>query len=184
MKKTARKRKRSQRPSKKRGLQPAPQSAEANPHFRPRHTSVKFNPAAFQTGAFQTNAFQTGHIEPLTIFPTIYPQDPTSGGPVIVQNYITINLSSVDFRQFDAKLDELIEALHHSNEIAGEARGQIIAEMKAGRALLEAPKPDRNLIELFLKRPLLFLAKAAANSVIGKIASEALVLLGKLTGLW
>jgi hypothetical protein len=120
---------------------------------------------------------------PVTIFPTIYPQDP-SGGTVIVRNHITININSIEFRQFNAKLDELIEALRGSNEITSEPRAKMTAEMEAGRVLLKAPKPDRNLIELLLKRPLLFLARVAANTIISKLASEALALLGKLTGLW
>jgi hypothetical protein len=145
----------------------------------------------------QTAALLSSHVEPvpvavaaedqqtspLTIFPTVYPQD-VSGGAVIVQNHITVNVHSIEFRQFDAKLDEVIKLLRGSNEIAGEARDKMIAEMKAGLAILEGPKPDPKLIELFLKRPLIFLAKHAAGTVIGVAATAALAMLGKMTGLW
>jgi hypothetical protein len=87
---------------------------------------------------------------PFTIIPTVYPQNP-SGGTIIVQNHITININSKEFREVAAKLDEVIKLLRGSNEIAGETRDQLIAEIKAGRAVLDAPKPDPKLIELFFE---------------------------------
>jgi hypothetical protein len=142
-------------------------------------------------------AAQSGLVEPVpvaalaeaqrpgqtvSIPPTLYPTDPF--GAVLVQNHITININSVEFRELNSKLDELISLLGISNEISGEARDQLIAEIRAGRALLEAPKVDPKLIELLLKRPLTYLADKAAGALIGAAAATAIALLGRLTGLW
>lgn|SRR5262245_44986982 len=118
---------------------------------------------------------------PVSIVPTVYPTEP--GGAVLVQNHITI-VQSADFRELNAKLDELTNQLRRSNEISGEVRDQLIAEITAGKALLAAPKPNATLIELLLKRPLAFIVKQGAGTIVGTIATAALALLGKLTGLW
>ncbi len=119
---------------------------------------------------------------PVPIVPTVYPQGP--GGAVIVQNHITININSTEFRELNSKLDDVIGLLRSSNEISGEVRDQLIAEIRAGQALLEAPKPDPELIDILLKRPLLFIGKTASGAVIGATATAALALLGRLTGVW
>jgi len=118
----------------------------------------------------------------IPIVPTLYPEEPD--GAVIVHNHITINIHNVEFREFNSKLDDVIRLLRISNEISGETRDQLIAEIKAGRALLAAPKPDAQLIELLLRRPLLFIGKTASGAIIGVAATAAVALLGKLTGLW
>jgi hypothetical protein len=118
----------------------------------------------------------------IAVTPTLYPAEPE--GTVIVENHITINVQSADLRELNAKLDELLSHLRRSNEISGDVRDQLIAEIRAGKALLTAPKPNATLIELLLKRPLTFIAKQVAGTVIGRIAGAALELLGKLTGLW
>jgi hypothetical protein len=119
---------------------------------------------------------------PFSVVPTVYPNEP--GGVVVVQNHITIDINSAEFRDFNSKLDDVIGLLRRSNEISGEARDQFIAEIKAGRALLEAPKVNPKLIELLLKRPLTYLADKATGALMGAAAATALMLLGKLTGLW
>src|SRR5262249_37981991 len=126
------------------------------------------------------DAYRTGQA--VSIPPTLYPADPF--GAVLVQNHITININSVEFRELNSKLDEIISLLRTSNEISGEAWDQLIAEIRAGRALLEAPKVDPKLIELLLKRPLTYLADKAAGALIGAAAATAIALLGRLTGLW
>jgi hypothetical protein len=119
---------------------------------------------------------------PVSIVPTVYPEEP--GGAVIVQNHVTININSIEFRELNSKLDDVISLLRSSNEISGEARDQLIAEIKAGRALLAAPKPDPKLIEILLKHPLMFIVKTASGAVIGAAATAAVALLGRLTGAW
>src|SRR5205807_479226 len=59
--------------------------------------------------------------------------------------HITININSIEFRELNSKLDDVIRLLRGSNEISGETRDQLIAEIKAGRALLQAPKSDPKL---------------------------------------
>jgi hypothetical protein len=109
---------------------------------------------------------------PQPITPTVYPGEPS--GTVIVQNQITINVHSTDFRKFEAKLDELLEAIRRSNEISGEVRDQLKAEITAGRTLLKAPKADRTWIDFLLVRPLRYLAEKVGSAVISKLATDAL----------
>ena len=110
--------------------------------------------------------------------PTVYPAE-LSGG-VTVQNQITINIRSTDFQKFEAKLDELLEAIRRSNEISGEVRDQLKAEITAGRTLLKAPKVDRNWIDLLLVKPLKYVIEKGGSAVIGKLATAALDWLFKL----
>jgi hypothetical protein len=119
---------------------------------------------------------------PIPIVPTLYPREP--GGAVTVQNHVTINVRSDEFRELNGKLDELLTLLRRSNEISGEVRDQLAAEIAAGKALLTAPKIDPSLIELLLKRPLTFIVEKASGAVIAATAIAALGLVGKLTGLW
>src|SRR5262249_50577691 len=97
-----------------------------------------------------------------------------------VQNQITINIHSTEFRKFEAKLDELLEAIRRSNEISGEVRDQLKAEITAGRTLLKAPKVDRGWIDLLLMKPLKYIADKGGSAVIGKLATAALDWLLKL----
>jgi hypothetical protein len=124
-------------------------------------------------------AESTVRPEIITITPTTYPVDPT-GGRLVVHSHITINVRSPEFRASDAKLDELIAELRRSNEIAGETRDQLVAEISAGRTILKAPEPDQKLIELLLLKPLRYLADKAGSAVIGGLAVEALHLLLRL----
>ena len=103
---------------------------------------------------------------------------------IVVYNHITVNLDSDAFREFDAKMGELIGLMRQSNEIAGETRDKLIAEITAGIAILKSPKPDPKMVELLLKRPLVFIAEKAGGAVISVVAVAALALLGKVTGMW
>jgi hypothetical protein len=80
--------------------------------------------------------------KPIEIVPTPYPNDPEA--PLVVYGALTINVRSPAFRDFSASLDAVLHELPRSNEIAGEARDQVVAELEAGRRLLTAPKPDRS----------------------------------------
>jgi hypothetical protein len=80
---------------------------------------------------------------PIPVTPTVYPDQPD--GTVIVQNHITINVRSAEFGELNKKLDELLALLRRSNEISGEVRDQLIAEIAAGRTLLTAPKRTQDL---------------------------------------
>jgi hypothetical protein len=112
--------------------------------------------------------------------PTVYPDSPDE--TVIVQNYITINAESVEYNNFDITMDALVQQLQvgRSNEISGDVCAQLLSEITAGRDLLKGAKPNRDLIEHLLIRPLKWLAEKAAGAILGTIAGEALDLLLKM----
>jgi hypothetical protein len=114
----------------------------------------------------------------LTVVPTPYPADPSA--PLVVHGYLRVDFASVEYAEFNSKLDELLTHLRRSNEIAGEVRDQLIAEMQAGRTILESPRPDPNLIKALLISPLQFIMGAAAAGVIGDYAIQALHYLSQL----
>lgn len=116
--------------------------------------------------------------EPVTTVPTPYPLDPAA--PLIVSNYVQIDVRSAEFGELNAKLDRIIGLLDRSNQFPGDTQKQLAAEIQAGQTLLTAPRPDRNLIDLLLTHPLHFIATAAAGAVIGNYAIEALQLLQKI----
>lgn len=115
---------------------------------------------------------------PVPITSTVYPDSPQ--GPIIVQNYVTINIQSVEFSGFDKNLEGLIGELHRSNEISGEVRDQLVSELWAGRAIIGAPKPQRDLIDLLLVRPLKWLIEKSGSAMVSKLASDALGWLTKM----
>jgi hypothetical protein len=119
--------------------------------------------------------------KPISIVPTVYPQDP-DGAITGGQNHVTINLNIYggDFSEFKGKMVDLHEALRGSNAIAPEVRQQIIAETSAGTALLEAPKADRGLIDLLLIRPLKWLLSTGVGAAVTELAKRALDLLFKM----
>jgi len=119
----------------------------------------------------------------IPIVPTLYPVEPANGA-IMVQNFITIDTSSIEFREFNEKIGDLIKQIQRSNEISGEVREKLIAEMVAGIEILKSPKPDPNLIDLLLRRPLVYVADKAAGAIISALATAALLALGKLTGLF
>jgi hypothetical protein len=92
----------------------------------------------------------------VAITPTLYSSE---GGGVVLHNYITINLDSAAFREFNTQMNDLLLLLRQSNEISGETREQLIAEMKAGMEILTSRKPDPKLNDLFLKRSLLYMTE-------------------------
>jgi hypothetical protein len=74
----------------------------------------------------------------------------------------------------------LLQEIRRSNEIAGEVRDQLTAEITAGTTLLKAPKTDRTWIDLLLVRPLKYLAEKVGSAVINRLATVALEWLLKL----
>jgi hypothetical protein len=118
---------------------------------------------------------------PIPIKPTVYPDNPQE--TVIVQNfYGTINVGSVDFKNFNTTIDALVKQLQfgRSNAISGEVCAQLLSEITAGREILKGPKPIRELVDLLLLRPLKYLAEKAAGAIIGTLAGQALELLLKM----
>ena len=113
---------------------------------------------------------------------TIYPDDPS--GQILVHNAVSVNPQGVEFGFFNEKIDELIAELRKSNLISGEVREKLIAEISMGVTLIMSPKPDRRLIDLLLKRPLVYLVDKAGSAVIGALASAAALALAKLMGVF
>jgi hypothetical protein len=117
---------------------------------------------------------------PVPITPTVYPDSPR--GTIIVQHHVTIDIKGVEFREFNRQMEALIGELRKSNEISGEVRDKLIAEVTAGRATLSGPKPDRNMLELLIARPLRYIIKHATSAVIQSLASKALEWLLSMIG--
>jgi hypothetical protein len=112
--------------------------------------------------------------------PTIYPDSPQ--GPIIVQNYVAINIQTNEFRRFNNNIEALIAELSQSNEISGEVRDQLLSELRAGREIITAPKPQRDLIDLLLLKPLKWLADKSGSAIVSKLAADALGWLLKMIG--
>ena len=109
---------------------------------------------------------------PVPITPTVYPDSPQ--GTITVQNHITINIQSAEFGRFDKNLEALIGELLGSNEISGEVRDQLVCELWAGREIIGAPKPQHDLIDLLLVRPLIWLIEKSGSAMVSKLAGDAL----------
>jgi hypothetical protein len=147
------------------------------------------SPKSFQNADQLTSLNQRVSLEmsvdraTIPIVPTLYPVEPANG-VVVVQNFITINTNSVEFREFTERIGELIAKIQQSNEISGEVRDKLISEMVAGISILKSPKPDPKLIDLLLRRPLIYIADKATGAAIGALATAAVLALAKLTGLF
>jgi hypothetical protein len=118
---------------------------------------------------------------PISIVPTGYPRDPN--GAITVENYIKIDVRGPDFRKFEETMDEMLTALSKSNEIAGEVRDKLIAEIDAGMTILKSPKPNPQVIAVWLLRPLKWIAEKAGGAAIGALAGAAITMLLRFMGL-
>ena len=114
----------------------------------------------------------TVHPPVSPIAPTIYPESPR--GTIIVQNHVTINIQTDEFARFNKNLEGLIGELRQSNEISGEVRDKLVSELRSGKELITGPKPQRDLIDLLLVRPLKWLAEKSGSAIIQKLALDAL----------
>jgi hypothetical protein len=129
---------------------------------------------ASSTGS-QQSAFQRGAV---SVIPTLYPDSPT--GPITVQNFVTIDVQTPEFARFKNNLEALVAELSQSNRVSEEVRQQLLSELKAGRELIKAPKPQLDLLNLLLIKPLEFLIEKSDSAIIAKLAHDALEWLLKL----
>jgi hypothetical protein len=167
----------------------APQDVGGVVDPRAPATALGFDTAPRTAHGFQRNAFQESAVakfedaartaEPISIVPTVYPQDP-DGAITGSQAHVTINIHGGDFRKFKGTMVDLRKALQGVNAIAPEVRQQVIAETSAGTAILEAPKADRGLIDLLLIRPLKWLLSTGVGGAVTELAKRALDLLFKM----
>ncbi|MGC2414585.1 MAG: hypothetical protein WA459_18050 [Stellaceae bacterium] len=117
---------------------------------------------------------------PLTIVPTIYPAAP--GDTVTVEDPVSINLGSAEFREFKETIGRLCTAIEQSNQTSREVADKLVAELQAVLKIIEGPKPSRKLIGLLLVGPLLTAAGMFAPGFVGELAKHAADLLLKLIG--
>jgi hypothetical protein len=143
--------------------------------------SISSGPIAALEGTGGLSATPDVLPAPISIFPTVYPQEPS--GTITVQNYITINVHGADFHTLENTMGQLLAEMPKSNAIAGEVRDKLIAEINAGMTILKSPKPTRGLIDLLLVRPLKYIAEKAAGATIGGLAGAALKVLLRMMGL-
>jgi hypothetical protein len=144
-----------------------------------------FAPDGFQRTAFQSEAVRStaGPTKPPEVpragfTPTAYPGSPH--GTVIVNNHVTINIRTDEFRRFNTDIELLIRELRYSNEISGEVRDQVLSELKAGREIITGSKPQRDLVDLLLVKPLKWLAEKSGSAIVSKLAGDALEWLIKM----
>jgi hypothetical protein len=117
---------------------------------------------------------------PLTIVPTVYPAPP--GDTVTVEDPVSINLGSAEFREFKETIGRLCTAIEQSNQTSREVADKLVAELQAGLKIIEGPKPSRKLLGLLLVGPLLTAAGMFAPGFVGELAKHAADLLLKLIG--
>jgi hypothetical protein len=180
--------------AKKKRTAKRPTKAASKRRPSTKRVAAKGKGKAFQSGAFQglppsasqqelSPAVQSQGVSgmradaivipaPVPITPTVYPDSPQ--GTITVQNHITINIQSAEFSRFDKNLEALIAELHGSNEISGEVRDQLVSELWAGREIIGAPKPQRDLVDLLLVRPLKWLIEKSGSAMVSKLAGDAL----------
>jgi hypothetical protein len=153
----------------------------AGAKFAPRETPVKsVTGGGLESGAAISASSAAGSLEatllppPLLINPTVY-----STNTVIIQNSITINVGDPDVRELKDTLGRLVTALEGNNELLAEVRHQLSAEISAGKALLSAPKVERNAIQLYLISPLRWIVEKVGSVVVTELAKRGLELLLK-----
>jgi len=119
-----------------------------------------------------------------TVSPAAIPINQTvySAETVIIQNSITINVGDPDVRELKNTLGRLVAAIEGCNELSAEVRNQLRAEITAGKALLEAPKVERNAIQLYLLNSLRWIGEKVAAVIVTQLATRGLELLLKLLG--
>jgi hypothetical protein len=87
---------------------------------------------------------------------------------------VTLGHNSPEQKQALAKLDELVEAVKQANDLPGspEDKEQILAELSAGRRLLEAAKVRVTAVRETLQPAVKWILEKGAGAMIGKMAGE------------
>ncbi len=97
-----------------------------------------------------------------------------------VEDPVSIDIHSAEFRDFVAKMDGFIAAVRQSNEVAREVGDKLVAELKAGQEYIAGPKPSRKVLDLLLVNPLVWAALGFAGTFVGEAAKLAFKALLKL----
>jgi hypothetical protein len=98
---------------------------------------------------------------------------------------VPLDHNSPDYLETVRALENIEQAVQQSNDYPDqEDKEQRVAELSAGRRLLQAVRARGEVIIALLYRCLLYIAKKFADVAIGALAIGTLALLGRLTGLW
>jgi hypothetical protein len=85
---------------------------------------------------------------------------------------VSLGHNSPEQTQALGKIDELIDAVKQANDLPGtpEERGQLVAELSAGRRLLEASTVRLAALRETVRPALRWILEKAAGTIVGKIA--------------
>ncbi len=98
---------------------------------------------------------------------------------------VTLDHNSPDYTDTLRALEKVEQAVQQANDYDDpDDKEQRVAELSAGRRLLQATRARVDALIAVIYRGLSYLAKKFADVTIGEAAKAALALLGKLTGLW
>jgi hypothetical protein len=98
---------------------------------------------------------------------------------------VTLDHNAAEYAQAVRSLEKVEDAIQQANDYDDpKDKEQRIAELSAGKRLLQATRARADVLIALLYRGLLYLAKKFADVAIGVAATAALALLGRLTGLW
>lgn len=98
---------------------------------------------------------------------------------------VTLDHNKPEYAETVEALRKVEDAVRETNDYDDLAdKEQRIAEIKAGRGLLQAARVRVEALVAVLYRGLKYLSKKFADVSIGEAAKYAFALLGKLTGLW
>jgi hypothetical protein len=114
----------------------------------------------------------------LAIRPTIYPAPP--GETVTVEDPVSIDVRSAEFRDSQEAIDRLCLAIQQSNQVAREVGDKLVAELRAGLEYVAGPKPSRKVLDLLLVNPLYAAAAIFASTAVVELAKVAIKALFKL----
>jgi hypothetical protein len=98
---------------------------------------------------------------------------------------VTLDHNTQDYADAVLALEKVEQAVQQSNDYDDLAdKDQRLAELSAGRRLLQATRARAEVLIAVIHRALSHLAKKFADVTIGELAKAALSFLGRLTGLW
>jgi hypothetical protein len=87
---------------------------------------------------------------------------------------VSLGHNSPEQKQALEKIDELVEAVKQANDLPGtpEEKEQLVAELSAGRKLLEATKVRVAAVHATLQPALRWILEKAGGAMIGKMAGD------------
>jgi hypothetical protein len=98
---------------------------------------------------------------------------------------VSLDHNKSEYAEAIQALEKVEQAIKEANDYDDQDdKDQRIAEISAGRRLLQATKASALAIYAVVRSPLSYLMKKFADVTIGDVAKAALALIGRLTGLW